>query len=154
MPCFSCRYWNYLRKQTFVLESYVSKVNWIMNRALFGVHFYLSWGFVCPYVMALVHIATTLRAPYSAIVKEAAESSCGQCPVSLQYSSLQMQCYCVESQYDELYLFIESSITGMLLYPIFLVTNTPTPPVVEISNVVPCSFRSETSELLVNMHSH
>ncbi|KAI4966988.1 hypothetical protein ZWY2020_034466 [Hordeum vulgare] len=71
------RYWNYLRKQTFVLESYVSKVNWIMNRALFGVHFYLSWGFVCPYVMALVHIATTLRAPYSAIVKEAAESSCG-----------------------------------------------------------------------------
>ncbi|KAM3334208.1 hypothetical protein ACQJBY_028949 [Aegilops geniculata] len=71
------RYWNYLRKQTFVLESYVSKVNWIMNRALFGVHFYLSWGFVCPYVMALVHIATTLRAPYSAIVKEAAGSSCG-----------------------------------------------------------------------------
>ncbi|KAM0868229.1 hypothetical protein ACQ4PT_041463 [Festuca glaucescens] len=71
------RYWNYLRKQTFVLESYVSKVNWIMNRALFGVHCYLSWGFVCPYVMALVHIATTLRAPYSGIVKEAAESSCG-----------------------------------------------------------------------------
>jgi hypothetical protein len=76
------RYWNYLRKQTFVLESYVSKVNWIMNRALFGVHCYLSWGFVCPYVMALVHIATTLRAPYSGIVKEAAESSCGQCPFS------------------------------------------------------------------------
>ena len=83
MSCFSCRYWNYLRKQTFVLESYVSKVNWIMNRALFGVHCYLSWGFVCPFVMALVHIATTLRAPYSGIVKEASESSCGQCPVSL-----------------------------------------------------------------------
>ncbi|KAL9252979.1 rRNA methyltransferase 1, mitochondrial-like protein [Drosera capensis] len=42
------RYWNYLRKQTFVLESYVSNVNWIMNRALFSSHCYLSWGFVMP----------------------------------------------------------------------------------------------------------
>jgi hypothetical protein len=111
MSCFSCRYWNYLRKQTFVLESYVSKVNWIMNRALFGVHCYLSWGFVCPYVMALVHIATTLRAPYSGIVKEAAESSCGQCPFSLQYASLPVQCYCVESS-TELYLVLEPSISA------------------------------------------
>ncbi|XP_074269144.1 uncharacterized protein LOC141592402 isoform X2 [Silene latifolia] len=55
------RYWNYLRKQTFVLESYVSKVNWIMNRALFSVHCYLSWGFVAPYVMAVIHVAAALR---------------------------------------------------------------------------------------------
>ncbi|KAK4778008.1 hypothetical protein SAY87_018195 [Trapa incisa] len=56
------RYWNYLRKQTFVLESYVTKVNWIMNRALFSSHCYLSWGFVAPYVMALVHLTAALRA--------------------------------------------------------------------------------------------
>ncbi|GMP59651.1 hypothetical protein CsSME_00022858 [Camellia sinensis var. sinensis] len=49
------RYWNYLRKQTFVLESYTTKVNWIMNRALFSTHCYLSWGFVAPYCMAVVH---------------------------------------------------------------------------------------------------
>lgn len=55
------RYWNYLRKQTFVLESYISTVNWIMNRALFTVHCYLSWGFVAPYVMALIHVAAALR---------------------------------------------------------------------------------------------
>ncbi|KAH9626285.1 hypothetical protein KSS87_007160, partial [Heliosperma pusillum] len=55
------RYWNYLRKQTFVLESYVSKVNWIMNRALFSVHCYLSCGFVAPYVMAVIHVAAALR---------------------------------------------------------------------------------------------
>ncbi|KMT03204.1 hypothetical protein BVRB_8g197530 [Beta vulgaris subsp. vulgaris] len=60
------RYWNYLRKQTFVLESYVSKVNWIMNRALFSVHCYLSWGFVAPYFMALIHIAAALRMHYRA----------------------------------------------------------------------------------------
>ncbi|XP_006645192.2 uncharacterized protein LOC102715626 isoform X1 [Oryza brachyantha] len=71
------RYWNYLRKQTFVLESYVSKVNWMMNRALFASHCYLSWGFVWPYIMALVHVVAALRAPYSEIVKDASKSSCG-----------------------------------------------------------------------------
>ncbi|CAL0332505.1 unnamed protein product [Lupinus luteus] len=55
------RYWNYLRKQTFVLESYTTKVNQIMNRALFAVHCYLSWGFVAPYLMAMVHVAAALR---------------------------------------------------------------------------------------------
>ncbi|XP_043707660.1 uncharacterized protein LOC122656996 [Telopea speciosissima] len=56
------RYWNYLRKQTFVLESYTTKVNWIMNRALFSSHCYLSWGFVAPYVMAMFHVAAALTA--------------------------------------------------------------------------------------------
>lgn len=56
-----CRYWNYLRKQTFVLESYTTPVNWIMNRALFSTHCYLSWGFVAPYCMAVIHIAAALR---------------------------------------------------------------------------------------------
>lgn len=55
------RYWNYLRKQTFVLESYVSNVNWIMNKALFSSHCYLSWGFVMPYFMAMTHIAAAVR---------------------------------------------------------------------------------------------
>jgi hypothetical protein len=51
----------------------------MMNRALFTSHCYLSWGLVWPYIMALVHVLTALRAPYSEIVKEASESSCGQC---------------------------------------------------------------------------
>ncbi|KAL8489719.1 hypothetical protein ACS0TY_025565 [Phlomoides rotata] len=55
------RYWNYLRKQTFVLESYTTKVNWIMNRALFSVHCYVSWGFVAPYLMSGIHVAAALR---------------------------------------------------------------------------------------------
>ncbi|KAG8376063.1 hypothetical protein BUALT_Bualt09G0024600 [Buddleja alternifolia] len=55
------RYWNYLRKQTFVLESYATKVNWIMNRALFSTHCYLSWGFVAPYIMSGIHVAAALR---------------------------------------------------------------------------------------------
>ncbi|OAY74246.1 hypothetical protein ACMD2_17506 [Ananas comosus] len=72
------RYWNYLRKQTFVLESYVSRVNWLMNRALFSSHCYLSWGFVWPYFMAMIHVATALRAPYSErLSTEVSDSSCG-----------------------------------------------------------------------------
>ncbi|XP_058115355.1 uncharacterized protein LOC131258221 isoform X1 [Magnolia sinica] len=59
------RYWNYLRKQTFVLESYISKVNWMMNRALFSSHCYLSWGFVAPYFMALIHVTAALRARFN-----------------------------------------------------------------------------------------
>ncbi|CAA3022104.1 Ceramide glucosyltransferase [Olea europaea subsp. europaea] len=55
------RYWNYLRKQTFVLESYTTQVNWIMNRALFSVHCYFSWGFVMPYIMAGIHVAAALK---------------------------------------------------------------------------------------------
>lgn len=58
------RYWNYLRKQTFVLESYTTKVNWTMNRALFSSHCYLSWGFVAPYFMAGIHVAAALRCYY------------------------------------------------------------------------------------------
>ncbi|CAL9111532.1 unnamed protein product [Musa acuminata var. zebrina] len=76
------RYWNYLRKQTFVLESYISRVNWLMNRALFSSHCYLSWGFVWPYFMALIHLAAALRAPYSGSRSEASASSCGLLLVS------------------------------------------------------------------------
>ncbi|GAB2265608.1 hypothetical protein Dimus_000648 [Dionaea muscipula] len=69
------RYWNYLRKQTFVLESYISKVNWIMNRALFSSHCYLSWGFVMPYIMAMTHIAAAVR--FHSKVEEGVFSSGG-----------------------------------------------------------------------------
>ncbi|GKV06709.1 hypothetical protein SLEP1_g18562 [Rubroshorea leprosula] len=55
------RYWNYLRKQTFVLESYTTRVNWLMNKALFSTHCYLSWGFVAPYFMAMIHVAAALQ---------------------------------------------------------------------------------------------
>lgn len=71
------RYWNYLRKQTFVLESYISRVNWLMNRALFAVHCYLSWGFVSPYFMAAIHFGTALRAQYNYSFKETTDPSCG-----------------------------------------------------------------------------
>ncbi|KAJ7969537.1 Ceramide glucosyltransferase, nucleotide-diphospho-sugar transferase [Quillaja saponaria] len=71
------RYWNYLRKQTFVLESYTTKVNWIMNRALFTVHCYLSWGFVAPYLMGMIHIAAALRVYIKGYSLEETTYTCG-----------------------------------------------------------------------------
>lgn len=53
-----------MRKQTFVLESYTTRVNRVMNRALFAVHCYLSWGFVSPFVMAIVHVAAAIQFHY------------------------------------------------------------------------------------------
>lgn len=71
------RYWNYLRKQTFVLESYIDDVNWMMNRALFSSHIYLSWSFVVPYCMAVMHVGAALRAAYSNCPIKEVTSSCG-----------------------------------------------------------------------------
>ena len=31
-----------------------------MNRALFVIHCYLSWGFVAPYCMAVIHVVAAL----------------------------------------------------------------------------------------------
>lgn len=55
------QYWNYLRKQTFVLESYNTHVNWLMNRALFYSHCWLSWSFVLPFVMSAVQLLSLFR---------------------------------------------------------------------------------------------
>ncbi|KAH9305930.1 hypothetical protein KI387_010334, partial [Taxus chinensis] len=58
-------YLNYLRKQTFVLESYNTNVNWIMNRGLFIFHCYCSWGYVSPFIMAFFHLTAALRSTVS-----------------------------------------------------------------------------------------
>ncbi|KAJ9538750.1 hypothetical protein OSB04_031483 [Centaurea solstitialis] len=55
------QYWNYLQRQTFVLESYTTFENWMINRVLLCTHCYLSWGFVAPYVMAVVHVVAACR---------------------------------------------------------------------------------------------
>ncbi|MCO5603635.1 hypothetical protein L7F22_057786 [Adiantum nelumboides] len=55
------QYWNYLRKQTFVLESYNTHVNWLMNRALFYSHCWLSWSFVLPFVISAVQLLALIR---------------------------------------------------------------------------------------------
>jgi len=50
-----------------------------MNRALFTVHCYLSWGFVLPYIMAIVHVAAALQFHYKGYsVEEMAYSSGGE----------------------------------------------------------------------------
>lgn len=89
LTIYFCRYWNYLRKQTFVLESYATKINWIMNRALFSTHCYLSWGFVAPYVISGIHLAAALRFHFKGYsFDEAVLPSTGECTCNLSIFQL------------------------------------------------------------------
>ena len=42
------RYWNYLRRQLFVMDTYVSAHNRRVNHCMLLLHPLLSWGFVIP----------------------------------------------------------------------------------------------------------
>jgi hypothetical protein len=42
------RYWNYLRRQLYVMDTYVSPHNRRVNHAMLALHTYLSWTFVLP----------------------------------------------------------------------------------------------------------
>lgn len=42
------RYWNYLRRQLFVMDTYVSAHNRRVNHCMLLLHPLLSWGFVLP----------------------------------------------------------------------------------------------------------
>ncbi|KAL3678207.1 hypothetical protein R1sor_021163 [Riccia sorocarpa] len=55
------QYWNYLRKQSIVLETHITTVNYLMNRALFYTHCWLSWGLCFPYLTSLIHLLVILR---------------------------------------------------------------------------------------------
>lgn len=49
------RYWNYLRRQTYVLETYSSLFNCVLNRVLLVMHSLLSMGFTFPLFIACLH---------------------------------------------------------------------------------------------------
>ncbi|XP_024399720.1 uncharacterized protein [Physcomitrium patens] len=55
------RYWNYLQKQTIVLETYNTTYNYWMNRGLFFLHCWASWSFVFPYLTSCVHLLVAMR---------------------------------------------------------------------------------------------
>lgn len=50
------RYWNYLRRQLFVLDTYTSPHNRRTNHALAALHCYGSWGFVLPVVTVFARV--------------------------------------------------------------------------------------------------
>ncbi len=42
------RYWNYLRRQLYVMDTYVTPHNRLVNHTMLALHTYLSWAFVLP----------------------------------------------------------------------------------------------------------
>ena len=48
-PCFSWRrYWNYLRRQLFVMDTWAGSTNRRINHTMMVAHSYLSWAFAVP----------------------------------------------------------------------------------------------------------
>ncbi|KAK9803983.1 hypothetical protein WJX72_010372 [[Myrmecia] bisecta] len=50
------RYWNYLRRQLYVMDTYASPLNRRINHSMMVVHAYLSWAFVLPATTAGLRI--------------------------------------------------------------------------------------------------
>ena len=48
------RYWNYLRRQLYVMDTYACAAAQRTNHAMLALHSYLSWAFVAPAMLALL----------------------------------------------------------------------------------------------------
>lgn len=57
------RYWNYLRRQLYVMDTYVSAHNRRVNHGMLLLHPLLSWGFVIPALAGAVPRAPTVALP-------------------------------------------------------------------------------------------
>jgi hypothetical protein len=57
-------YWNYLRRQLFVMDTYASAHNRRVNHTMLALHAYLSWAVVLPLLTGAVYhlTATEFRA--------------------------------------------------------------------------------------------
>lgn len=42
------QYWNYLRRQLYVMDTYATRSNKRINHSLMVIHAYLSWAIVLP----------------------------------------------------------------------------------------------------------
>lgn len=56
-PCFSWRhYWNYLRRQLFVMDTWAGDTNRRINHTMMVAHSYLSWAFTVPATTASLRL--------------------------------------------------------------------------------------------------
>lgn len=76
-PCFSWRrYWNYLRRQLFVMDTWAGDTNRRINHTMMVAHSYLSWAFTVPATTGRWH-ALQLALLGSQLWQWAPHSACG-----------------------------------------------------------------------------
>ncbi|BDA40970.1 hypothetical protein COCOBI_01-6250 [Coccomyxa sp. Obi] len=55
--CSPGRFWNYLRRQLYVMDTYANSHNEHLNHAMLALHCYLSWAFVAPAAISSLQVA-------------------------------------------------------------------------------------------------
>ena len=61
-PCGAGQFWNYLRRQLYVMDTYCNAHNRSLNHTMLALHSYLSWAFILPLMMTIAEVfAAVLR---------------------------------------------------------------------------------------------
>jgi hypothetical protein len=55
--CSLRKFWNYLRRQLYVMDTYASAFNRRQNHGMLALHCYLSWGIVVPAAISACQLA-------------------------------------------------------------------------------------------------
>ncbi|CAK0746217.1 hypothetical protein CVIRNUC_001675 [Coccomyxa viridis] len=55
-PCSAGQFWNYLRRQLYVMDTYCNAHNRALNHTMLALHSYLSWSFILPLVLTLAEV--------------------------------------------------------------------------------------------------
>ena len=70
--CSFGQFWNYLRRQLYVMDTYASSHNRRLNHIMLALHCYLSWAFVAPAVIDSLQAAMWI---YDTIIMGSATAS-------------------------------------------------------------------------------
>lgn len=55
--CSPGKFWNYLRRQLYVMDTYINSHNERLNHAMLALHCYLSWAFIAPAAISSLQVA-------------------------------------------------------------------------------------------------
>ena len=59
-PCSAGQFWNYLRRQLYVMDTYCNAHNRSLNHTMLALHSYLSWAFILPLVLTVAEVLTAV----------------------------------------------------------------------------------------------
>lgn len=54
--CTAEQFWNYLRRQLYVMDTYYNTHNRSLNHTMLALHGYLSWAFIVPFVLTVLEL--------------------------------------------------------------------------------------------------
>ena len=58
--CGAQQFWNYLRRQLYVMDTYCNAHNKRLNHTMLALHSYLSWAFIIPVILTGIELVAAL----------------------------------------------------------------------------------------------